>query len=254
MAQTFTTLYRFSELSGAPLTNSDGRRPWTGLIMSSNILFGTANQGGSFIYGTVFAVKTDGSEFRTLHSFTEPNSTNNDGAWPQSKLTIEGNILFGTAYGGGLGGWGTVFKVNTDGSGFTNLHSFAAGIDTNSDGFGPQSGLVLSGNILYGTASQGGSSGSGTIFAVNTNGTGFTVLYHFTKMSGSYPNLTNSDGALPASGLILSGDTLYGTAYQGGRFGNGTVFAINTNGIGFSNLYNFTKTFHSHPVAELEGD
>ena len=40
--------------------------------------------------------------------------------------------------------------------------------------------LILSGNTLYGTASSGGSSGDGTVFAVNTDGTGFTTLHSFT--------------------------------------------------------------------------
>ena len=48
------------------------------------------------------------------------------------------------------GGWrfglGTVFAVNTDGKGFTNLHSFAY-----NDGARPRAGLILSGNTLYGT-------------------------------------------------------------------------------------------------------
>ena len=50
----------------------------------------------------------------------------------------------------------------------------------------------------------------------------------------------NSDGANPRAGLILSGNTLYGTASNGGTSGNGTVFAVNTDGTGFTNLHSFT--------------
>jgi uncharacterized repeat protein (TIGR03803 family) len=135
-----------------------------------------------------------------------------------------------------------VFAINTDGTGFTNLHSFTANSGyptyTNRDGSGPEAGLVLAGNTLYGTASQSGVHGAGTIFAVNTNGKGFTNLYYFAATSGSPP--TNSDGAVPRGGLILAGSTLYGTAYNGGLFASGTLFGINTNGTGFTNLYNFT--------------
>ena len=81
--------------------------------------------------------------------------------------------------------------------------------DTNSDGANPYAGLILSGNTLYGTACGGGSSGNGTVFAVNTDGTGFTNLHSFTHLV--LPG-TNSDGANPYAGLILSGNTLYGTA------------------------------------------
>ena len=122
-----------------------------------------------------------------------------------------------------------MFKLNTDGTGFTVLHSFAAGSGTlppsaftNSDGTFP-SGLILSGNTLYGTGVAGGSSGNGTVFALNTDGTGFTTLHSFTSLSS---NDTNSDGTEPNAGLILSGNTLYGATFHGGNSGWGTVFSI----------------------------
>src|SRR5437667_5688668 len=74
---------------------------------------------------------------------------------------------------------------------FTTLHSFTAtstnssGVYTNREGAGPYGGLILAGNTLYGTAANGGSSGSGTVFKVNTDGTGFTNLHSFTPTSGS---------------------------------------------------------------------
>ena len=76
--------------------------------------------------------------------------------------------------------------------------------------------MILSGNTLYGTATDGGSSGNGTVFAVNTDGTGFTNLHSFTALDLYY---TNSDGANPYAGLILSGNTLYGTAHGWRQFG-----------------------------------
>jgi uncharacterized repeat protein (TIGR03803 family) len=166
--------------------------------------------------------------------------------WNRCRTDFIGNRLYGTAYYGGSSGNGTVFAVNTNGTGFTNLHSFAAlsvpFTGTNSDGAHPDAGLILSGNRLYGTAYRGGTSGNGTVFAVNTNGTGFTNLHSFTLGSGSFSNVTNSDGANPVAGLILSGNTLYGTTEYGGTNGAGTVFAVNTNGTGFTNLHSFTAT------------
>src|SRR5258708_7021575 len=50
---------------------------------------------------------------------------------------------------------------------------------------------------------------------------------------------TNSDGAYPWAGLILSGDTLYGTTSDGGNSGNGTVFAVQTDGTDFTTLHSF---------------
>jgi uncharacterized repeat protein (TIGR03803 family) len=197
-----------------------------------------------------FALNTNGTGFRTLHSFNF-----SDGAGPSAGLILSGNTLYGTASGGSSGN-GTVFAVDTDGVGFTNLHSFTGPPFTgppitNSDGAFPQAGLLLLGNVLYGTASQGGSSGSGTVFALNTNGTGFTNLHSFTAGTGSFPQIINSDGANPKAGLLLIGSTLYGTAYDGGSSGLGTMFVVNTDGSGFTNLHTFNYSDGINPAAGL---
>ena len=180
-------------------------------------------------------------------------------------MILAGNTLYGTAVGGGSSGNGTVFAVNTDGSGFRTLYSFTtttgtsgwAGAGANSDGASPAGGLILSGDTLYGTTFFGGSSGDGTVFAVKTNGTGFTTLYNFSAATGPDPGTysasgPNSDGAGPVASLILSGNTLYGTATAGGSSGDGTLFALNTDGTGFTNLYSFTSRT-GPPVANNDG-
>jgi uncharacterized repeat protein (TIGR03803 family) len=205
----------------AALGNADGATPLAGLILSGNTLYGTATEGGAHDEGTVFAVNTDGTGFSNLHSF----AASSDGSIPEAGLILSGNTLYGTAYAGGTDSDGTVFAVNTNGTGFANLYNFTNGID----GANPRGGLILSGNTLYGTTYYGGSAGAGTVFAINTDGTGFTNLYSFTN---------GNDGAYPIGRLILSGNTLYGTASGGGN-NAGTVFAINTDGTGFTNLYSF---------------
>jgi len=252
-AQTFTTLHRFPASSGSPATNSDGYAPEGVLLLSGNTLYGTAHNGGSSGEGTVFAVGLDGAGFTVLHSFTAisgSHATNSDGANPRAGLTLSGNTLYGTASGGGSSGNGTVFAVNTDGTGFTALHSFAALSNlTNNDGAAPHAVLLLSGNTLYGMAFGGGSSGSGTVFKVNTDGTDFTTLHSFAAVSD--PLSTNSDGAYPDGGLILSGNTLYGTTYGGGSSADGTVFAVNTDGTSFATLHSFAGSDGIHVRAGL---
>jgi len=237
----FTNLYVFTN-------GCDGANPEAGLTLSGNTLYGTTYGNGDDgpRYGSVFAVNTDGTGFTNLHDFSAPSdgflSPNSDGANPQAGLILSGNTLYGTTYQGGASGHGSVFAVNTDGTGFTNLYSFTAPSDgfpyANCDGTHPLAGLILSGNTLYGTASQGGGYDGGTLFAVNTNGTGFTNLHSFTATSG--PTQPNGDGNYPMAGLVLSGNTLYGTAAYGGSGGSGAIFAVNTDGTGFTNLYSFT--------------
>jgi len=243
-----TNVYSFSATVTNGLgvyTNRDGASPAANLILSGNTLYGTAEFAGTNGNGTIFSIHPDGTAFTNLCNFSAvaTNSlgryTNSDGADPQCGLVLSGSTLFGTASGGGSAGNGTVFRVNTDGTGFTNLHSFTAystGFpSTNSDGYYPQAGLVLSGNAVYGTAVYGGVYGRGAVFKVNTDGIGFTNLHSFTAFTAG----TNGDGALPFPGLVLSGNMLYGLATYGGIKGDGVVFAINPDGSGFTNLYNF---------------
>jgi uncharacterized repeat protein (TIGR03803 family) len=218
---------------------NDGANPQAGLIVSGNTLYGTTSgAGGQSGAGTVFKVNTDGSNPTNFYSFTLPSfpnfpHTNSDGAFPAAGVVLSGNTVYGTTYEGGVFGYGTVYRVNTDGSDFTNMHSFTApGFNAiNGDGINPLAGLALSGNRLYGTASQGGTNGGGTVFSINTDGSHFTNLYNFTG---------GNDGGFPSAGLVLSGNTLYGTTANGGTNGNGALFAINTDGSDFTNLYSFS--------------
>jgi uncharacterized repeat protein (TIGR03803 family) len=84
------------------------------------------------------------------------------GAWPEAGLILSSDTLYGTTASGGEFGQGTVFKINTDGTGFAILFSFTGG----DDGANPQAGLLLANNTLYGTTQEGGSSGQGTVFSL----------------------------------------------------------------------------------------
>jgi uncharacterized repeat protein (TIGR03803 family) len=212
--QTLTALVNFS--------GGNGANPQATLVVAGNTLYGTTYAGGVSNAGTVFAYNLSNGAFSNVYTFTGTS----DGRGPQSSLVAAGNILYGTAESGALG-FGTVFAVNTNGSGFTNVYSFRGG----ADGSDPAAGLLLISNVLYGTTFLGGEAGEGAIFAVNTNGNGFSNLYSFTG---------GNDGANPEAPLIVSGNTLYGTASAGGSHSSGAVFRINVNGGSFSNIYSFT--------------
>jgi uncharacterized repeat protein (TIGR03803 family) len=245
----YQALHRFINDEGGGLAK---------LILSEGTLFGVGG-GGRGNSGTIFRINSDGTGFEVLHSFSVPDSlnffwqggpfyTNADGGVP-ADLVLSGSALYGTTLTGGDTAAGTIFKIGTDGTGFTVLHSFAprSGNFFNFDG--PEGGhperLIVAGNTLFGTTQQGASHLNGSIFKINTDGTGFTTLHHFTGPSlyifDFNRTVTNLDGALPI-GLAVVGSTLYGSAADGGNAGGGTVFSLNTDGSEFRTLYDFSGT------------
>ena len=240
------------------LTNSSS--PEGGMVLIGNTLYGTTYTGGSANNGSVFKINTDGSGYFEMHSFsaTVPSTfgTNTDGNRPQGDLVTDGSTLYGTAGLGGAAGNGTIFKINTDGSAFTVLKTFPVTFvgtniiygnplvsGTNADGARPIGGLVLAGSTLFGTTYHGGTS-NGVVFAMQTDGSGYTVLKYFSSIKGIG---TNSDGAAPVAGLTLNGDTLYGVTVGGGVAGCGNVFRLNTNGGGFTGLHDFLHSDGAFP-------
>ncbi len=238
-----SVLRSFATVNANTATNAGGASPGASIALSEATLFGAASAGGTSANGTLFSVATNGSPFFVLHDFSVLDSqsgTNIDGATPYGGLILSGDTLYGTASAGGAGGSGVVFSMGTNGGDFTVLHSFAS-LDaltaTNTDGAMPVGGLSLSNGVLYGTAFAGGFGGRGTIFSIQTNGSGFNVLHHFTSVDSVTG--TNNDGASPCAALTLAGNLLYGTASAGGVGGAGTVFSLNTNGAQFATLRSF---------------
>ena len=159
----------------------------------------------------VLTALAQGQSYREvlLHSF----NSGTDGSNPMAPLILDaaGN-LYGTTYGGGANGKGTIFRIDTSGN-ESVLYSFAFGVD----GQNPSAGLILVGSELYGTTEAGGTSGYGTAFEVSTTGQE-TILYSFHG---------GTDGAYPSGGLIRdSAGNLYGATTSGGASGFGTVFKI----------------------------
>jgi uncharacterized repeat protein (TIGR03803 family) len=157
---------------------------------------------------------------------------------PFAGLAISGNALYGTTAFGGSGNEGVVFQLQKGGTGFATLYAFDGGLD----GASPYGGLLLSNNVLYGTASGGGVGQQGTVFKLNDNGGGFSIIYGFNS---------TTEGASPYGALVLSGNLLYGTTYQGGSSGEGTIFAVATNGGGLTTLHQFTAGDGSFPYNGL---
>jgi len=215
----FTNLFNFA------LTN--GSDPQAALVVSGNTLYGTTYGGGANSNGTIFAINTDGTGFTNLHEFSPlgyPYATNYDGARIQSGLTLAPDgTLYGTAASGGAigNGYGTIFSIKTNGTGFSNIRSFNYTL-----GAVPYSTLLLANGLLYGTTTEGGAFAAGTVFSVNTDGSGLTDLYSFPISSYSGAAYTNSTGDEPWAGVVTSGTALFGVTPSGGLGGTGNVYGV----------------------------
>jgi uncharacterized repeat protein (TIGR03803 family) len=193
---------------------NDGADPYSSLIADTEgNLYGTTYYGGLNEQGCVYKLATNG-QLTLLYSFA--NGT--DGASPVSNLVMDKRgRLYGTTVAGGQYGYGTVFKIASDGT-ETILHSFAG---QPNDGLQPFAGLLRDGSgNFYGTTAYGGTDDVGVIFKLASDGTE-TVLHSF-----SY-----GDGAQPRAPLLRMNKHYYGTTGSGGDgncqgFGCGTVFKL----------------------------
>ena len=216
------------------------------------------------------------AQYSVLFNF---NSTY--GEYPWGSLIQSGNKLYGmTNSGGSLSANGTVFSMNTNGSGYKVLENLNDLI-----GDEPYGSLILSGNRLFGITYYGGANGYGNIFSIDTNGNGYKDLHDFNTSEYIYGSLTLSgrrlfgmdyhgfifsldsngsgfrhilnftgpNGAGPLGDLTLSssGRVLYGMTGAGGAFNNGCIFSIDTAGNSYKKILDFTGANGSDPKGDV---
>ena len=154
--------------------------------------------------------------------------------------------LYGTTYGGGSAGLGTVFRLTPSGSSYslTSLHSFSG---HQIDGKQPVAGVVADRKgTLYGTTIGGGQYFAGTVFKLTPSGSGYaeSVIHNFARRNA----------ANPATGIVIgSGGILYGTTTGGGAYGDGTIFSLTPSRNGFvqSTLHTFSGVDGANPRGDL---
>jgi uncharacterized repeat protein (TIGR03803 family) len=252
-------------------TDGDGAYPEAGLVLNSKsgVFFGTTDGGGAAGYGTVFSLTpvTGGTwTEKPLWSFAGApagcGTASNpacDGANPVANLTFSpSGVLYGTTYGGGGPGWGTVFRLAQTAGVWaeTVIYSFngapssvdggsacgTTGDPTPCDGGAPAGALVLNAasGALYGTTTVGGTptgcpqggyeQGCGVVFQLKppvSPSTAWTesLIYTFAGPP--------QDGSMPSYSLALPTPSggIYGTTFSGGA-STAACFPVSYTGCG----------------------
>ena len=229
-----TVLYRFQG-------GNDGLAPYSGDLVfdQAGNLYGTTSGGGYFGgycsgqgCGIVYKLTASGEDCREsiLYSF----GAGDDCAWPTSGVVFDNA---GDLYG--LAG-PAAYELSPSGSGWTErtIHQFTQ------DQGGSFGGLIFDGaGNLYGATYYGGLDSIGTVFELKPLGGDWTysLLHSFSTMSarGAHPLFGG-----PMSSLTIDAHgNLYGTTYQDGRWGWGSVFKLTPSGSGwtYTSLHDFCK-------------
>jgi uncharacterized repeat protein (TIGR03803 family) len=214
-----TEVYKFDVTHGAypiapPTQGTDG------------FLYIPVSEGGTSYCGTILKLSTSGV-INNTYNFP----CGSGGSFPIGPLVqaSDGNF-YSTTQDGGTNGEGVIYKV-TPSLAVTVLHSFGT---TFGDGTFPGAGLLLAtdGNY-YGSTSDGGANGDGTLFNTSTAGT-YSSLYSFNNTS----NLTQTSPLAPP--VQSTNGILYGVTEFGGSSNNGTVYSLDMGLAPFVNLASFT--------------
>lgn len=276
---------QYTKLMDLGTTETGAYPHFADFYYADGYLYGTTTNWGLYNDGTVFKIKTDGSDFVKLLDFQDTIT----GAVGQSGLVSDGTYLYGITKYQAAYGFGGIYKIKMDGSDFVKIYDFPG----EEGGRFPEGKLFYDGEYLFGMSPFGGSYSKGFIYRLKTDGSDFTNIFSFDGPSSgtgpygalisdgtflygmtTYGGLLNQgtafkvkkdgtsyqklmdmqddpNGSLPYGSLVYDGTYLYGMTNIGGEYNYGTIFKILTDGSGYEKLYDFDLTTGAQPLGSL---
>ena len=162
-------------------TATDGSSAVGDLIQdtATGLIYGVTQAGGSSNGGTIFSINpAAGDNFQVIYNV--PASTYFNGG-----LMVLNDSLYGTSAGGGIGGYGILYRIKKDGS---TAHVVLKNFNS-TDGGGPQGYLAKNTDgFIYGATSWGAVENGGSLYKVYPDGSNFSVIKMFPATEGQRPN------------------------------------------------------------------
>ncbi len=194
-------------------------------------LWGNSSAVSRYMFGNIFSVNSDGSNFKTVIAFNDT-----DGYLPlNSPFEASNGKIYGVASGGGTHNWGTLYGIDPVTDSFSVIYNFRDG----SLGATPESNLMQVNNgLIYSMTAIGGDSDIGDIFSYNIVTKQLLNVYSFSLCdSGCEPS---SQNLMLASNGKLYGMTEYGKycTLLENNYG-GVIFSFDITGGVYTDLYNF---------------
>jgi uncharacterized repeat protein (TIGR03803 family) len=245
---TTTTVVNFSGTSGS----FQGKTPLGPLVKDGGFLWGVTKEGGSGTspgLGVIFKLEIATGAYTSVVRFGSLTGVNAGMNTPSNALAADGKgYLWGFASPGvanGANGW-SLYKIKTSDSSLTRVSEFGPGTNNTvltalnnaaaPKGRMPYAGLTGSATspYLWGTTSEGGTKGFGTLFRYDPETNHYEVMVNFTGTTGAALG-GRANGRLH----LDENDVVWGSTEVGGTGNSGTVFKFDPATRVFTTIHSF---------------
>jgi uncharacterized repeat protein (TIGR03803 family) len=208
-------------------------------VVTTTYLGNAGNPAGQ---GVIMSVNKNGTNPSSFYEFL---GFPGDGSYPfyTTPFQASDGNLYGSSFIGGSSNWGTVYKFNLS-TATESVILNASPSTTGGVGSNYANVNELSDGKIYGIQSYGGSPlALGMLYRMDKDGSNFQVVHTFVGLTAAVnysaaaiaqTTTLHYDGSHPY-GFVVEGPDgkIYGTTYDGGSYGRGTVYRCDKDGTNY---------------------